>query len=82
MEIYLFITLISVGLLGVRLYQLGSVWSEEFMEDKELSKRINNILLVLFYLFNAGLVMVSVIIWDNDSPQAIYGLSRVGLAFT
>lgn len=80
MEIYLIISLVVIGVLGIRLYQLGLVWTLEFMTDKEQSKRINRILLVLFYLFNAGILLISVYVWNYEQAQLIYALHRIGLA--
>lgn len=80
MVIYLIFSLVVIGALGVRLYQLGLVWTQEFMQDKGLSKRINRILLILFYLFNSGLLLISVYIWNYEQAQLIYALHRIGVA--
>jgi hypothetical protein len=80
MEIYLLFSLMLIGFIGVRLFKLGSAWSTEFIKDIKLSSNVNIVLLVLFYLFNGGLILVSVYFWEDASNQLIYALSRVGLA--
>jgi hypothetical protein len=80
MEIYLIFSLIIVGTVGLKLFRLGSNWCEEFISDLHLSRKVNLILLVLFYLFNSGLVLLSVFVWDNSNIQIIYAISRIGLA--
>ncbi len=80
MEIYLLLSLILIGFIGIRLFKLGSAWSMEFIKDLKLSSNVNIVLLVLFYLFNGGLVLVSVFFWEDSGNQFTYALSRVGLA--
>ncbi len=80
MEIYLLLSLIIVGFTGVKLFQLGSGWCLEFIKDSRLSSNLNIVLLLLFYLFNGGLILVSVFFWDDSGNQLVYAFSRVGLA--
>lgn len=80
MEIYLVMSLILIGFIGIRLFKLGSAWTMEIIKDLKLSSNVNIVLLVLFYLFNGGLVLISVFFWEDTGNQIIYAFSRVGFA--
>ncbi|MCP9770384.1 hypothetical protein EGI22_20955 [Lacihabitans sp. LS3-19] len=80
MEIYLVLSLVIIGFVGIKLFRLGSDWCEELITDLSLSRKVNVVLLVLFYLFNAGVVLVSVFVWEDSNNQLVYAFSRIGLA--
>jgi hypothetical protein len=50
------------------------------MSNRELGKTVNKILLALFYLFNSGLILISIIVWNAGQYEVIYVIERVGIA--
>ncbi|NBA87335.1 hypothetical protein GVN16_16290 [Emticicia sp. CRIBPO] len=83
MVLYIVVSGIIIFLLGRFLFRQGSRWTYEFIESVENARSVNKLLLLLYYLFNAGLLLYSVFIWENAPDfldRIIYSCRRIGLA--
>jgi hypothetical protein len=81
MGLYIFVCGTIILFLGKILYQQGSLWTYEFIYPLEKAKSINRLLLLLYYLLNLGLLLYSVIIWDDGLSfwvGVIYSIKRTG----
>jgi hypothetical protein len=83
MVLYIVVSGIIIFLLGRFLFRQGSQWTYEFIASVEKAGSVNRLLLLLYYLFNTGLLLYSVFIWENAPgfwDGIIYSCSRIGLA--
>lgn len=70
--IYLIITFFITFIVGKTLHKNGIYFLYDIFIDKEFSERINNILLIGYYLLNIGYVAISISFWNNlNSTQEL-----------
>jgi hypothetical protein len=67
--LYLFLSLCLVFYVGNHLHRHGKIWLEDLLTDTILANRINDILLLLYRLVNAGYILYTLLMYS--APQSI-----------
>lgn len=79
---YLPIALYIVLVVGWQLYKNGCVYILTFFsEDEVLADKLNNLLLIGFYLINLGFALLAILIWpsvDNLAEAILAALNMFG----
>jgi hypothetical protein len=80
--IYIFISVFVTVYVGYKLHRDGGVWIASLMDDKSMAVRLNDLLLMGYYLVNIGLIFYTFSTWGEleNWMNSLHLLSRkVGL---
>jgi hypothetical protein len=76
--IYLTSAVFLVAFVGKKLHRDGGVWLDFLFSGEEMGSRINNLLLVGYYLVNLGLAFFTMIDWDYRIPPICEAFCKTG----
>jgi hypothetical protein len=76
--IYLILTVFLVAYVGQKLHRDGGVWLDFLFLEEEMGSRLNNLLLVGYYLTNLGMAFFSMTNWDYTIPPLCEAFCKTG----